>query len=126
MSTDTYVVRELDGYGALKGGSACLAKIGNDYFVVSTILSAPDHGGAETLAFPCDADAEVSDWGDVAGGRGKSREDTIRELVEIGPDAESSGRGLFGDTKKESERTTGELLMGTLSAMETVVKEGLL
>jgi len=75
-------VRELNDYGALKGGSACLVKRGADYFVVSSLVAAFDHGGPETLAFASDETGEVKSFLDVAGGRGMSRKETISQLEE--------------------------------------------
>jgi hypothetical protein len=115
------IIRELDDYGArMPGGSACLAKIGDDYFVISSIPHGPESGEPETLAFAADADANVTSWTDVAGGRNKTREETIRELEDLGPDADSGGRGIFGDTKPMDDREPGEVLEGTLSAIETI------
>lgn len=108
------IVKELDKYGAVApgGGNACLVKIGEDHFIVSTIHSAFDHHGAETLAFPCDEHGEVTSWTDVAGGQGKSREQTIAELVHEGPNTDLMGRGIFADPKNPS---SGELVRSTLS-----------
>jgi len=113
-------IRELDDYGALKGGSACLVKRGDEFFVISHILNGPEGGGPETLAFASNEDGEVSDWTDLAGGRGKSREDAIRELEEVGPDADCAGRGAFGDTKPTSERTVGDALSVLASTMDAM------
>lgn len=114
-------IRELDDYGAGVGGTACLVKRDEEFFVVSSIPRAPDHGGPETLAFASDENGKVTDWGDVAGGRDWSREKTIAELAEKGPDASSGGRGIFGDTKPSSERTPGEVIDATISTLGRVV-----
>jgi hypothetical protein len=75
-------VREItDDYGALRGGSACLVKRGDEFFIVSSIPSPFDTLQPETLAFPADADGEVTSWIEVAGGRLMSREETIEELA---------------------------------------------
>jgi NAD(P)H-flavin reductase len=116
-------VKELEGDWMYPGQKACVVKRGADYFQISTIVSAPDHGGPETLAFACDEDGEVTSYTDLAGGRGWSREDTIKELAEKGPAEESFGRGLFGDTKPVEERTPGEKAGGLLTALDVIAKE---
>jgi hypothetical protein len=68
------VIRELTGFT----GQACLVRRGDEHFVVSSVVA--PYTGAETLVFPADADGEVADWIDVAGGRGVSREEAIAEL----------------------------------------------
>lgn len=112
------VIKELDR----DGPSACLYRLGDDYFVISSISVAPDHGGPETLAFAADAEGEITDWSDVAGGRGWSREETIAELEKVGPDPESAGRGIFGDTEKLNERGAEELRAGTLSSLGVIAR----
>ena len=74
------IVKELDSQ--VRGGKACLVKIGDKHYFVSSIPAAPDHGGPETLAFACDDNGVVEDWADLAGGRGMSREETISQLEE--------------------------------------------
>jgi hypothetical protein len=69
------IIRELTGFT----GAACLVRRGAEYFVVSS-AGAP-FTGPETLVFPADADGKVTDWGEVAGGRGVSREEAIIELA---------------------------------------------
>lgn len=91
-------VRELEP--TVVGQRICLVRIGDDYYAVSSIPAAPDHGGPETLAFAADEFGEITSWTDVAGGRGKSREETIAQLVENGPEelVGSHGDGLtIGD-----------------------------
>lgn len=72
------IVRELD-----KGfkGHACLVKKGGQYFVVSSADAL--FSGPETLVFPADESGKVTDWGEVAGGKGTSREQAIAELEEM-------------------------------------------
>ena len=77
MST-VEVIRELTGFR----GAACLVRRGDEYFVVSSVDALPT--GPETLVFPADADGNVTGWGEVAGGRGVSREEAIAELAEEG------------------------------------------
>jgi hypothetical protein len=70
------VVRELDDFK----GNACLVRRGVEYFVVST-ADVPMLG-SETLVFPADEEGKVTSWGEVAGGRGVTREEAIAELAE--------------------------------------------
>lgn len=60
------------------GAKRVVVKKGDKYFVVSSV-NAP-FSGFETLVFPANADGKVTDWGEVAGGRGMSREQAIAEL----------------------------------------------
>lgn len=64
----------------LKGflGEANLVKRGDDYYVVSSVRLPLT--GFETLVSPADAEGEVTDWGDVAGGRGFSQAEAIADL----------------------------------------------
>lgn len=62
------------------GAEQCLVKQGERYFIVSSVVAR--FSGYETLVFPSDATGEVSDWGEVAGGRGCSREQAIADLAE--------------------------------------------
>jgi hypothetical protein len=63
------------------GASQCLVKKGEDFFVVSSVDSW-DHG-FETLVFPADSKGVVTNFGDVAGGVGMSREEAIAELESL-------------------------------------------
>lgn len=74
MSTVEFV-KELTGWQ----GSACLVRKGAKYFIVSSV-TAPITG-FETLVFPARADGSVISYGDVAGGRGMSREEAITDLA---------------------------------------------
>ena len=60
-------------------GEAWLVKKGDEYFVVSGIV-AWDWGGYEVLVFRSDEKANVSDWGEVAGGRNVTHEEAIEQL----------------------------------------------
>jgi hypothetical protein len=113
------IVRELDGWK----GSACLVEMGGEFFIVSSISSAPDHGGPETLVFPSNPEGEVSSFGDVAGGRGVSREQAISELSEKGPAPDCGGRGMYGDTKPLGERSLGEIVGVSLESMISIAKK---
>src|SRR4051812_8847990 len=65
------------------GARQVLVKAGDQHFVVSSVnagLFFGFPGGFETLVFPADADGEVTDWGEVAGGRGVGREEAIADL----------------------------------------------
>lgn len=72
MAVET--IRELGGWK----GSAVLVKAGEDHYVVSSVT--PIIGGPETLVFAADEQGEVTDWGEVAGGRGLSRSEAIADL----------------------------------------------
>jgi hypothetical protein len=72
------IVKELTGFT----DAACLVRRGAEYFVVSSADAM--FTGPETLVFPADADGKVTDWGEVAGGRGVSREEAITELAASG------------------------------------------
>ena len=72
------IIKELSGFT----GEACLVKIKDKYFVVSSVSAAFDTGMPETLVFPSDENGKVMDWGEVAGGRNVSREEAIQELEE--------------------------------------------
>lgn len=86
MSAHTFV-KELDP--TVRGGLVCLIELDGKHYVISSIPSAPDHGGPETLAFAADADGEVTSWADLAGGIGMSREATIAQL-------EAQGENPYG------------------------------
>ena len=60
------------------GASGIVVKKGGLHFCVSSVNAT--FTGFETLVFPCDADGEVTDWSEIAGGRGVSREEAIEEL----------------------------------------------
>lgn len=77
--SEVTIIRELTGFT----GSACLVKRGDDYFVVSSTVAM--YSGPETLVFPADESGKVTDWGEVAGGRGVSRTQAIADLAEYGP-----------------------------------------
>lgn len=59
---------------------ACLVEHNGKFFVVSSIANAFDTQMPETLVFSADENGKVTDWGEVAGGRGVSREEAIKEL----------------------------------------------
>lgn len=71
--------------GEKYGNTRCLVQCDDQYFVVSSILCAPDHHGPETLAFASDEHGEVSSYQDLAGGPGMTREEVIAELAQYGP-----------------------------------------
>jgi len=70
----TEIVRELEGWR----GRACLVRKGDDYFAVSSVNA--EFTGPETLVFPATAEGDVTEWLQVAGGRGMSRQEAIAEL----------------------------------------------
>jgi len=59
-------------------GEACLVECDGEFFVVSSVVAM--FTGFETLAFRSDSTGKVSDYLEVAGGRGMSREETIAQL----------------------------------------------
>lgn len=74
------VLRELNDYR----GSACLVEHNGAFYVVSSANAM--FTGPETLVFPADAAGRVTDWGEVAGGRGMSRDDAIYDLEQQTPE----------------------------------------
>lgn len=70
------IIRELPTTSS--GAEQVLVKKDERYFVVSSVIAM--FGGFETLVFPGNADGEVTDWGEVAGGRGQSRQEAINDL----------------------------------------------
>jgi len=85
------ILRELQGFR----GQACLVQDEETqrFFVVSSVdprdmmaglgglIGSLDMFGPETLVFPAHEDGSVTDWGEVAGGRGTSRIQAIAELT---------------------------------------------
>lgn len=69
------IVRELEDYA----GSACLARKGDEYFVVSSVSVL---GTPETLVFAADETGDVTEWLEVAGGKCMSRQEAIADLEE--------------------------------------------
>ena len=61
------------------GAHQVLVKKGKKFYVVSSVHAM--FSGFETLVFPADKDGEVTNWIDVAGGRGMSREEAIEDLA---------------------------------------------
>ena len=72
------IVRELERTGS--GAEQVLVKKGGRFYVVSSVVAM--FTGFETLVFPADERGKVTDWGEVAGGRGMSREEAIADLAE--------------------------------------------
>ena len=58
---------------------AWLVKKGKKYYVVSNAI-VPMMGYSETLIFKSNKNGFVSDWCEVAGGRGITHEEAIKEL----------------------------------------------
>lgn len=61
--------------------SQVLVKKGNDYFVISSVDAV--FAGPETLVFPANKDGKITDWSEVVGGHGMSREEAIQALEEL-------------------------------------------
>ena len=75
-------VRELDPDGYRD--KACLVRRNIDeYFVVSSV-NTPSFG-PETLAFRASKTGQIVSWTEVAGGKNRTREETIKELEEGEP-----------------------------------------
>lgn len=70
------IVRELSSPSS--GARQCLVRKGEQYYVVSSVHAM--FSGFETLVFPANEHGEVTDWLEVAGGRGMSREEAIDSL----------------------------------------------
>lgn len=68
-------VREINDPGR---ASQCLVRKGDAYFVVSS-CDVP-FSGPETLVFKSDAEGDITEWGEVAGGKRMSREEAIADL----------------------------------------------
>ena len=75
MATIEVIKKGLDGFN----GDAWLVKRGDEYFIVSGTTAM--FTGWEVLVFPADEKGAVTNWGEVAGGRGISHEDAIAELA---------------------------------------------
>lgn len=58
---------------------AWLVRKGRRYYVVSGVVV--PFTGWEVLVFPANEDGQVTDWGEVAGGRGISHAEAIRQLA---------------------------------------------
>lgn len=74
MGKAQVVKEDLEGFTGFAG----LVELDGDYFVVSSTNAMVT--GYETLVFPADKDGKVTNWGEVAGGRGMSREEAIADL----------------------------------------------
>src|ERR1700751_6053316 len=80
MSKITIIEDDLEGFE----GSACLVMDEEGRcFVVSTITKAHfahASNAVETFAFPADEEGNVTDWMEVAGGGGMTRNDVIAQI----------------------------------------------
>ncbi len=74
-------IREKDGVNP--GQKTRLVEQDGEFFFLSYIPAAFDTGGPETLVFPADADGNVTDWGDIAGGRDMSLDDAEQDLARV-------------------------------------------
>lgn len=88
------IVRELPLSGT--GAQKVLVTDGTLYWVVSTLGAAYDTGKPETLVFPADAEGNVTDWGEVAGGISYTREMAIEDLKGV-----IEGKPSMGNFKEE-------------------------
>lgn len=55
------------------------------HYVVSSIANGPEGAGPETLVFKGTSSGRITDWRDLAGGRGMAHMDAIKELDAFGP-----------------------------------------
>jgi hypothetical protein len=72
------VIRELPV--SASGAEQVLVRKNGKFFVVSSVYAM--FSGFETLVFPADQEGKVTDWMEVAGGRGMSRAKAIDDLDE--------------------------------------------
>jgi hypothetical protein len=79
MKSFVEIVRELNP--SPTGAKQVLVRGPEGYFVVSSVVAM--FGGFETLVFPADEKGEVTDWGEIAGGRGMSRDEAIADLEAV-------------------------------------------
>jgi hypothetical protein len=78
-NTSITVVRELPR--TVTSATQVLVVDGDgQHYVVSSVVA--PFTGFETLVFRSDADGKVTDWLEVAGGRGMSRDEAILDLQE--------------------------------------------
>lgn len=61
-------------------GDACLVEQNKNYYVVSSVMA--PYSGFETLVFHANKNGEITDWEEVAGGRGLGRDEAIEQLEE--------------------------------------------
>lgn len=71
-------------------GPQWLLKAGDDYYVASGVTAA--FTGWEVLVFPADENGEITNWGEVAGGRGITHEQAVEMLQVELDDAAASLR----------------------------------
>jgi hypothetical protein len=77
MKTETAeMIRELPVTQA--GAKQALFRFRGRYFVVSSVYAT--FTGFETLVFPADETGEITNWSEVAGGRGMSRLEAVAYL----------------------------------------------
>lgn len=71
-------VREINGWLS----TACLVRdtLTDKHYVVSSVMA--PYTGYETLVFRADKDGNVTDWLEVAGGQGLSREQALVDLLD--------------------------------------------
>jgi len=65
-----------------KGRTVLVKSEDGRYFVISSVNAAPDTGLPETLVFEADEDGETN-FRDVAGGTGVSRDEALTELESV-------------------------------------------
>jgi hypothetical protein len=90
-------VRELPRSASLAAQVLVRDRVTGQHYVVSSVVAL--FSGFETLVFRADAKGEVTDWLEVAGGRGVSREDAIADLDE----RLVEGRSMKNDDEEKDE-----------------------
>jgi hypothetical protein len=81
MSKATFV-KELPP--VVRGQEHCVIEWQGKNYVVSSIPEAPDTGQPETLVFRSDAEGNIENFSEVAGGQHMTREESIKMLEENG------------------------------------------
>lgn len=76
--TGVRIIRELPL--SKTGAQQVLVRQGSDYYVVSSMVMPIT--GAETLVFRSNSGGKITEWNEVAGGRGMSREEAIADLAD--------------------------------------------
>jgi hypothetical protein len=80
MKSKAKIIRELPV--SPTGAKQALVTLAGDYYVVSSVHCPGT--GPETLVFRANREGEVTDWGEVAGGRCMSRYEAIADLEKAG------------------------------------------
>lgn len=79
--TTVVVVKELPV--SASGTTQVVVRRGERHYVVSSVHA---YSGFETLVFGGEADGEITNWLEIAGGRGMSRDAAIADLAALSDD----------------------------------------